>query len=264
MANPDVSMTLDEAVHEVLGLLTGLDLTYVPELDEYYAVTRALNRALRANALEVEWSYYSGSENVGTSCAGDRVLHLRRKIRPRKIGDDAVRLVDPKTGNSVVWAYFLPRESLHKYATREGLWASVTRDVLEFSRPLHRGEAGLDIIVPTMREPKMFELPPRPKTTEEPILEVPEEIQEQRLDFDYPDVVILRAAAYHAMTNPLMQPRVIALQEEATDLMYQLKERDESNTDAPYMNEFLVPIDNDIYGRANPLRHGHPHADARR
>jgi len=36
----EVRLTLDEAVAEVLGLLTGLDLTYEPELDRYRAITR--------------------------------------------------------------------------------------------------------------------------------------------------------------------------------------------------------------------------------
>ena len=46
--NPEVSMTLDEAVAEVLGLLTGLDLEYRPEHDRYQTVTRAINAALKA------------------------------------------------------------------------------------------------------------------------------------------------------------------------------------------------------------------------
>lgn len=54
MQNAEVQMTLDEAVAEVLGQLTGLDLEYDPRLDRYRAITRQLNRATRANALEHE------------------------------------------------------------------------------------------------------------------------------------------------------------------------------------------------------------------
>ena len=89
MANPDVAMTLDEAVEEVLGLLTGLEVAYDPQYDRYRAIARTLNRALRANALEHEWSYYSSIENVGLAHAGDTDVALRSSIRLRKIGDDS-------------------------------------------------------------------------------------------------------------------------------------------------------------------------------
>ena len=44
--NPEVSMTLDESVNEVLGFLTGMDLTYGSNYDRYRVVARMLNRAL--------------------------------------------------------------------------------------------------------------------------------------------------------------------------------------------------------------------------
>ena len=52
--NANVDLTLDEAVGEVLGLLTGMELAYDPQFDRYRTVTRFLNRALRQNALEHE------------------------------------------------------------------------------------------------------------------------------------------------------------------------------------------------------------------
>ncbi len=52
--NPELKLTLDEGIQEVLGLLTGLDMTYDPQYDRYRVIGRMLNRALRANALEHE------------------------------------------------------------------------------------------------------------------------------------------------------------------------------------------------------------------
>ena len=157
--NPELNFTLDDGVQEVLGLLSGLDLTYLPEQDRYRAITRALNRALRSNALEHEWSYYSGTYSLGPAVEGEAAMHLGNTLRPRIVGDDAVRLVDEF---DVVrqWAYFLPRDALHKYAGRvEGLWCSITRTSLLFSRAFYPGEAGLDVQIPVMREPTMFRLP---------------------------------------------------------------------------------------------------------
>lgn len=260
--NVDTQMTLDEAVREVLTLEEGLDLSYEPESSRYYTITRFLNRALRLNALEVEWSYYSDIETVGTSRPGLRELTLRSAVRPRNLTDDAVRLATPD-GQVRVWAYILPRDSLHKYPNRKGLWASVTRDRLTFSRPLTQFESGLQIQVPVMREPRMFRLPERPETPEEAVQPVPEETRNQLLDFSYPDLITVRAAALDAATSPTLQPRVPTLEENYKDLMYGLKERDESHSDAPYMNDFMVPIQNSIHGGSTAYHHPHPHSDER-
>ncbi len=111
MPNPEVQLTLDDAVEEVLGLLTGMELRYAPELDRYRSITRQLNRALRSIALEREWAYYSDLEEVGVVHAGDQDIHLRAAVRPRIIGDDAVRLCR-EDGVPLVWAYFLPRDAI--------------------------------------------------------------------------------------------------------------------------------------------------------
>ena len=261
--NPNVAMTLDEAVGEVLGLLTGQDLTYQPEYDRYRSVTRLLNRALRGNALEAEWSYYSDLEVVGTVHAGDREVALRNTIRVRGIGDDAVRLVD-QNGHVAVWAYLLPRDSLHKYQGRPGIWAAATRGILSFSRPLGQAYEDFEIHVPVMREPRMFNLPPAPENPEDPPTEVPDDVREQLVDFDFPDVVIARAAFLYAQTDPVMQPRVPMLEQQYKDLMYQLIERDTNHTDSPYLNEFFVPISNSIDGNSYGWTGRHPHSDERR
>lgn len=259
--NPEITMTLDESVMEVLSLLTGLDLEYQPELDRYRAVTRQLNRALRANALEQEWSYYSSSESIGPAVAGEKELQIRASLRPRIINDDAVRLVD-EDGRAVYWAFFLPRDAIHKYTTRRGLWCSVTRNTLTFSRAFSLNEDGLDIQVPAMREPKMFRLPKQPADPNLPLVAVPAAIRNQPLDFWYPDVVTLRAAFYYAQTDPVMQPRVQTIEAQYKDLMYQIIERDNRNTDSPFENEFFVPV----RGSLNPpaFFELHPHADERR
>lgn len=268
--NPELQTTLDDAVHEVLGILTGLDLHYIPELDRYRAITQALNRALRANALEKEWSYYSSLEDVGTAYDGLQHLSLRPSVRPRIINDDAVQLHD-EHGHAVAWAYFLPRDALHKYSMRRGLWAAYTRQTLSFSRQLTRAEQGLKIMVPVMREPRAFIVPATLESIESVDPDaIPgnngmtsEEIREQLLDFAYPDVVVARAAYMYAQTDPVMQPRAQTLEAAYKDLMYQVIERDDRNTDSPYLNEFFVPVQNGLYSEA-PGYHGHPHSDERR
>lgn len=241
MSDPETQLTLEDAVVEVLGLLTGLDLRYDSELDRYRAITRQINRATRANALEREWSYYSDLLNIGVSVEGQRELLLGDSVRPRIIGDDSVRLCDATSGKPVFWAYFLPRDALHKYAARRDLKCSVTRNSLLFSRPFASWESGYNVMLPVMREPVMFRLPTDPED------EVDEETLEQLVDFPYPDVVVARAAYYVAMSDPVMQPRAQTLESEYKDLMYQIIEREERHTDTPYNNEFFVPVQNTIY-----------------
>lgn len=236
--NDEVVLTLDDAVAEVLGLLTGLDLTYLPELDRYRAITRALNRALRANALESEWAHYASLLSVGSAAKGIPLYPLPSSKRPRINGDDAVRLVD-KDGQVMAWAYFLPRDALHKYRQRDGLWVASYGTTIEFSRPFHEWEQGMEILVPVMREPTMFRLPKSGDT-------VPPGIRKQEMDFAYPDVVVLRAAYYYAQSDPVMQPRVPTLENDYKNLMYQLIERDTNHTDTPFMNEFVLPVVNGL------------------
>ena len=250
--NVEVQMTLDEAVAEVLGMLTGLDLSYDPELDRYRSITRQLNRALRANALENEWSWYTSVTPVGTTNAGQSRLSLPSSLRPRIINDDAVRLLDDD-GIIVKWAYFLPRDALHKYQSRTGLWCSVEKQALVFNREFWDSEDGLVIQVPVMREPKMFRLPDAGEV-------VPDSIREQLIDFPYPDVIIARAAFYYAQADPVMQPRTQTLEQGYKDLMYQLIERDTQFTDSPYLNETIVPVENSLRGNDTGY-HLHPHAN---
>ena len=256
--NPEVLTTLDDAVMEVLGMLTGLNLTYEPELDRYAAITRQLNRALRANALEAEWSYYNSTEPVGVAAEGENEVWMTITRRPRIINDDAVRLVDDK-GVVRRWAYFLPRDAIHKYQHRRGLWVSSVRQTLIFSRPFTNAEDGLEIQLPVMREPIMFRLPKQSEDPEDPLVSVPQEIRDQPVDFAYPDVIVARAAYYVAQSDPVMQPRAQTLESEYKDMMYQLIERDTQNTDSPYLNQFSLPIQPDINGPYRPL--GHPGAD---
>lgn len=259
--NEELLMTLDDAVTEVLGALTGLDLEYQPELDRYRAITRALNRALRLNALEKEWSYYSSTYELGTVDAGTSSIYLPASLRPRMISDDAVRLNDDD-GVTRMWAYFLPRDALHKYRSRGGLWCSVTLNQLDFSRPFRDIEQDLHIMLPVMREPTMFRLPAQPEDPEADLEVVPDEIREQPVDFAYPDLIVLRAAYLYAQTDPIMQPRVQTLEAQYKDLMYQIIERDTRNTDTPYMNEWRLPIQSSLAGPEHVF-HGHPWADER-
>ncbi len=261
--NAEVQMTLDDAVAEVLGQLTGLDLEYDPRLDRYRAIVRQLNRATRAMALEHEWSWYADTKSVGLAVEGVRDVVISSTMRPRIINDDAVRLVDDN-GNPVVWAYFLPRDAIHKYTESRGLWVSILRNHLIFSRPFNKAEAGLDVQVPVMREPRMFRLPDLPTDLPagEELPQVPDAIRNQLVDFPYPDVVIARAAYYTASSDPVMQPRAQTLEAAYKDLMYQLIERDTSNTDTPYVNDYRLDLHNSVAG-GDYFPHQHPHSDWR-
>ena len=244
--NSNVSMTLDDCVAEVLSILTGQELMYQPEMDRYQAITRALNRATRAHALEAEYSYYSSTLELGKAQLGDREIMFPRNVRPRVIGDDSVRFVDDD-GRVRLLASFLPRDALAKYNGRAGLWCAYTRNSLAFSRALGAAEEGLNIHVPVMREPRMFELTRQPEDPNEPLLEVSDDIRQQLLDYDFPDVIIMRAAYLYAQTDPIMQPRAQTLEAAYKDLMYQVNERDQRFTDSPYQNEFTVPITGGLF-----------------
>lgn len=166
MINPHLQMTLDECVGEVLNHLTGLDLHYIPELDRYRSITKHLNRALRLVATEAEWSYYSALEDLGTVHAGQESIYLRATRRPRVKLDDAARLVD-QNGAIRLWAYYQPRESLHKYQGRTGLWIAHTRSEILFSRKITTGEEGFTFYLPVMREPQQFQVPATLENLEE-------------------------------------------------------------------------------------------------
>jgi hypothetical protein len=72
-------------------------------------------------------------------------------------------------------------------------------------------------------------------------------------------VIVARAAYMYAQTDPVMQPRVQTLEGGYKDLMYQLIERDTSISDTPYMNSFILPLENGLVPAGES--HRHPHAD---
>ena len=262
MINPEVNKTLDECVAEVLAILTGQDLEYQPELDRYQVICRFLNMAVRRNALDHEWSYYSSVESIGKMPAGTQEIYLRPSIRPRLIGGDSLQLRNSHD-QTILWAYSMARDEIAKYVHRRGLWYSPTRSTIYLSRALNSAEAELEIWVPVMREPIQFKLPSPPVDPDVEFV-VPAEVREQPLDFDYPDVVIARAAYMYSLADPVMQPRAQTLESEYKDLMYQLVERDTSFTDTPFQNEWVVPIMNSIDGGSTPGHFNtHPHADER-
>lgn len=254
--NPELGLSLDEAVGEVLSSLYGIDLAYDSSMDRYRAIVRKLNKALRDVALEHEWSYYATTTSVGAVVADASMVTLTNTQRPRMTGDDAVRLVD--TDDQVrTWAYFLPRDAIHKYGGRPGgLWVAYDRDRLIFSRRFRDDEAGLDIQVPIMRAPVMFDLPAEGTP-------VDAATRAQLIDFPYPDLVVARAMYLYGQTDPVVQPRVQSLDAEYKDRMYQLIERDDRNTDSPFLNDFFVPVVNGL-GGSGYVDHNHPHADERR
>lgn len=303
-------MTLDEAVGEVLNYLTGLDLHYIAELDRYRSIAKTLNRAVRLVATEHEWACYASLEDMGEVVSGQTEIRLRRSQRPRIIMDDSVRFVDDDN-NIHMWAYFLPRESLHKYQGRTGLWAAATDSRIEFSRPIQGGLIGLRALVPVMREPRQMLIPATfdsiedleadgeedplelqkivqlrnfhnpdiveewvidetappylytsPESSLEKLALTPIQVRNQKIDFSFPDLIVLKAAFLYAQTDPVMQPRVQTLEGTYKDLFYQLTERDLNHTDDPYINDFVVPIQGSLHGGATS--HAHPHSDERR
>lgn len=262
MSNPDVAMTIDEGVAEVFSRLTGLELQYDPAYDRWRAVARAINRGLRAVAREREWVRYFDEQVVGTAAEGVQTVRLRASSRPRITGDDAVRLLDE---NDLVreWAFFLPRSAIEKYRGRRGLWVAHLRDALRFSRPFTAAEDGLKISMPTMREPRMIELPPQPKLPSDVQPAIPQQVLDTEIDFDYPDLVVAKACYFYAQSDPVMQPRVQQLDAEFKDLYYALNEQEDRSTDSPFLNEFTVPIQSDIYGSGS-WDTLHPHGDERR
>jgi hypothetical protein len=61
-----------------------------------------------------------------------------------------------------------------------------------------------------------------------------------------------------AQSDPVMQPRAQTLESEYKDLMYQIMERDSNNTDTPYQNPFILPVQ----GTLEPVNfHRHPLSD---
>jgi hypothetical protein len=56
---------------------------------------------------------------------------------------------------------------------------------------------------------------------------------------------------------------VQTLEQEYKTVFYALNERDDRNTDSPYLNEYTVPIQSDIFASSNWDLH-HPHSDERR
>lgn len=259
--NPELTFTLDTAVAEVLGELYGLDLAYDPSFDRYRTIARMLNRALRANALEHEWTYYNDTLDLGAVTEGQTFVELENTVRPRVTGDDAVRLTD-EDDVVRVWGYFLPLNALHKYGHRQGLWVAARRGNLLFSRPIQAGEAGWHLQVPTMREPTMFVLPAPPEDPEDPLPTIDPDVRTQEIDFCYPDVIVARAVYMYALTDPVVQPRAQTLEAAYKDLMYQVIERDERSTDAPFENDFFVPVQNGIYPEST--YRPYPLADERR
>lgn len=261
--NPEVLLTLEEAVAEVLGLLTGLDLTYDPSYDRFRVIARTLNRALRANALEHDWSYYSRALYLEPVVAGGQSFDLTEDftLRPRAVSDDAARLVD-LYGETALWAYYIPRDALHKYRYRPGYWYTHTRNRISFSKPFTKAMEGWSWVVPVMREPRMFEIPATPADPADAAEPIAPEVLSQPLDFDVPDVITARAAYLYALTDPVMQPRAQTLEAAYKDLMYQAIERDERHTAAPYMNSFVVPVQGSLYPER--LDQPWPLADRRR
>lgn len=243
--DPNVTMTLEEAVAEVLVVLTGQTLQYDPDLDRFRVIASHLNRALRSNALENNWAFYSDVLTVDlTGKVGQTVFEIPTDKRFRVINDDAARIIN-EDGHPIAWAYFLPRDALHKYANRGGLWCSVTRNELTLSRALPDAADPMTMEIPVMREPVPFAIPADPTVAMDPA------VLAQELDFDFPDVIIARAAWLNAQTDPLFQPRVQTLEDQYKNLMYQLIERDTAFTDTPDQNEIIVPVQGDIYGESS-------------
>jgi hypothetical protein len=183
---------------------------------------------------------------------GDWTLELTDDAskRVRQTSDDAVRMVDSE-GEPLAWAYFIPRDALHKQRHQPGWWVSVVRNTLQFSAPLPYVEDQYWIKVPVMREPYRFVIPASPADSGDPLPEFDPDERAKAVDFHYPDIIVARAAYMYSLTDPVIQPRAQTLQAEYKDLMYQAIERDDRYTDSPLQNNFIVPVQNGIYGESS-------------
>ena len=110
---------------------------------------------------------------------------------------------------------------------------------------------------------QMFQLPPQPKLPNQAQPAIPTSLLTQEIDFDYPDLVIAKAAYFYAQSDPVEQPRVQQLDQEYKSLFYALNEQEDRSTDLPFLNEFTVPIQGNIYDTSSWDMH-HPHSDERR
>lgn len=247
-----VTMSLRDAVAEVHNILTGLDLEYDGRYDIFHAGVRQLNRSLRSVAMLEDWGWYAEDVQAGQTTLDQVTIELDDIYRPRVGQDDAVRLVDPDSGLVRYWAYYLPRDSVSKYLYRPELRASFTRNTLTFSRPLQAFEAGLNIVVPVMREPRQTRVPDAGQTLTDAELN-------RAIDFEFPDLVVAHAAWQTSQSNPLYQPRAQTLEAAYDDIRYALLERDSNHSDSPLRNTF-TPSYGDPY---LAMPHNHPHSDRR-
>lgn len=245
------TMSLTEAVAEVQHILTGLNLSYDDRYDIFHATVRQLNRSLRHVSLEDEWGWYVEEVNAGLSVEDQTTIELDSTYRARILEGDAVRLVNDD-GLPVIWAYYLPRDSLSRHTYRPELRVSVTRNEISFNRPLLASEAGYTIMVPAMREPAQTNIPSSGEKLTTAQLN-------RALDTEYPDMVVAHAAWQMSMSNPVYQPRAQTLEDAYNDLKYALIERNTNHSDSPLRNTF-VPSYGDPY---LSLPHNHPHSDRR-
>lgn len=247
-----VALSLQEAVAEVHNILTGLDLEYDDRYEIFHATVRQINRSLRQVALLEDWGWYSELVLSGVTHEGQTVIELDALYRPRINQGDCVQLVDPNTGLTWHWAYYLPRDSLSRHTHRSELRVAFVRNTLMFSRPIQRFESGYEILVPAMREPQQTTIPESGKQLSDAELNRP-------IDFEFPDLVVAHAAWQISLSNPVYQPRAQTLEAAYDDVRYALSERDSNHSDSPLRNDF-TPSYGDPYLR---VPHRHPHSDRR-
>lgn len=246
-------LTLSETVDEVVNTLYGLSTRFEPDTDSWHGMALTLRRALKVVATERDWIYYHDTVQVGTVEPDCSVIVVPSRYRVRKTGDDAIRLLDSR-GRPVVWAYIIPDDALHKYRALSGLWCSVVRQEIRFSRPFYKAEKGLRVIAPVMREPYLW-----PKLVSGQAL--PQDEMDRDIDFHRADMVVMKAAYLYAQTDPLLQPRVPQLEQDYRAVFYQVQEQDTNVTMGAMVNDFQLPIEGDyrfVSGHGYGL---HPHSD---
>ena len=207
------------------------------------------------------WAFWMKRESLSKyqGRAGLWVASVRNEVqfsRPISQGEEGLRALAPVMRDPVEFQIPATLESVE-----------------DIQNPPDDLPAGADLIqLRNFHNPDIVEewvfvpgLPPYQHEDPEGALEqlqlTPDQIRNQILDFEHPDLVILRAAAMYAAADPVLQPRVQALEAGAKDLFYSLSERDENHTDEPYRNDWQVPIQSSL--NYSPQRHNHPHSDER-
>jgi len=210
-----------------------------------------------------EWAYilpresthkYQGRTGLWVSSTENR-LTFSRPIQSKEAGLHAIVPVMREPRQVMIPASLDSLEALEDDGEEDPL---VLEKIVQL-RNFHNPDIVEEWVIDESAAPYIYT---SPESSLEKLALTPAQVRNQKIDHSFPDLIILKAAALYAGTDPVMQPRVQTLDNQYKTLFYALTERDTNHTDDPYRNDFAVPIQGSLHdGRTN---HAHPHADERR